>query len=273
MPELPEVETIKRDLKKATLGLYIEEIFVYDLRVIKELSEKEFIRRLKGRRILKIERRAKALIIFFDQGLHLVVQLKMTGQLIIHAEQLLPPSPDTKVTFRLSNNTYLNYNDQRTFGWLIVTEDLREVPYLHTAGPEPLNEVFNFHWLKKGLRGRKAPIKNLLMNQNFLAGIGNIYASEILFSAHINPRKKANRLTHKEILSLQKSTQEVLENAVKHRGTSMRNYRDSRGHKGNFMSHIKVYGREDEQCLICSETIKRIVQSGRSTFFCRRCQS
>ncbi len=273
MPELPEVETIKRDLEKKILGLTIEKIFVYDGRVIPHKSDKSFITGLEGKTIAQIVRRAKALIIHFVQGDYLVVHLKMTGQLI-YGNNLKKNEnlKETKVVFRLSNGQHLNYNDQRLFGRLMWVKNLDEVSYLTLVGPEPLNGTFTTSWLTQHLKPRAVPIKVLLMDQHFVAGIGNIYASEILFDARIHPEKLAKRLTGKEVVCLHSSTQNVLKEAIKCRGTSMRNYRDASGEKGEFKNRIKVYGRENELCGVCQQSIKKIVQAGRSTFFCKECQ-
>lgn len=274
MPELPEVETIKRDLEEKLIGLRINDVDVYDDRVIKDVSQRTFISKLKNRTFKSIFRRGKAIIIMFDNGQYLVIQVKMTGFLIYHSQNLKTSqnSKETKVVFQLSNGRYLNYNDQRLFGWLILTDDLSTLPYIKTLGPEPFDESLDVDWYKNKLQSRKMPIKPLLMNQAFLAGIGNIYASEILFRAQINPKKASRRLTSREIKSLHQATVETLKEAIAFRGTSMRNYRDSKGKKGKFMERIRVYGRENKGCINCGTSIKRIVQSGRSTYFCKRCQ-
>lgn len=269
MPELPEVETITRDLQTAINGLIVKDIEVFDSRVIKDLTPKVFRAKLTNQKIQDIQRRAKAIIISFESGVHMVVQVRMTGQLIYGQQEILK---ETKVRFQLCNGEYLNYNDQRLFGWLIFAKDLKQVSYLTSVGPEPLLDEFNPHWLKKSLKKRVSPIKPLLMNQDFVAGIGNIYASEILFKAAVRPTRKANRLKNKEIESLYKATVDILTKAIEHRGCSMRNYRDSFGKKGSFMNYIKVYAREGDSCMICKNPIKKIVQAGRSTFYCQRCQ-
>lgn len=273
MPELPEVETIKRDLAKTILGKRIEETVIFDKRVIKDLSNRNFIQQIKGCEFKDIWRRGKAIVIAFDQQKYLVVQVKMTGQLIYQPQWNQESRlKETKVAFRLSNGHYLLYNDQRLFGWLYLVGDLKTVPYLTTIGPEPLKDEFTTQWLYNALKKRKTPIKTLLMNQNFLAGIGNIYASEILFRAGIHPQKVSLKLNKKEIDALHLSIKDILEEAIRYRGTSIRNYRDVEGKKGKFMNRIRVYGREKESCYVCKEPIHRIVQCGRSTFFCKHCQ-
>ncbi len=276
MPELPEVETIKRDLKKCLVGQTIEKICVYDQRVIKNLKVEEFIKRLQGLKISQINRAGKAIIIEFnpfaaEAGLrpeYLVIQLKMTGHFILGGE----PSKETKLTLYLLNGQHLHYNDQRIFGRWTLVHDLAQVPYLKKLGLEPLNGHFSLERLKDNLKKKKVPIKTLLMNQEFIAGIGNIYASEILFASRIHPERKALRLKQDEMDLLYQTIIDILKEAVRLRGTSMRNYRDLSGQKGNYHNRMKVYDKEDQACLQCGRAIERIVQNGRSTFFCRRCQ-
>lgn len=277
MPELPEVETIKRDLEKLVLGLKITQVTIHDGRVVQNQIKGKFEDQLKGLTIIKIYRRAKALVIQFDRRRYLVVHLKMTGQMI-YGEDLKQTRKlkETKVVFKLSNGKTLNYNDQRLFGRLILTDDLQKVSCLNKLGPEPLEKEFASSWListvKELSRRKKTAIKVQLLDQTFIAGIGNIYASEILFDAKVNPQKRLHHLNQDELKRIHQSTVTVLNEAVKQRGTSMRNYRDSAGEKGNFMSMIKVYGRENEGCVSCKSLIQRISQAQRSTFYCAACQ-
>lgn len=273
MPELPEVETMKRDLQEHVLRKTIEAVSVYDHRVIKDIAPSAFIRRLKGRKFTAVERRGKGLILRMDNGAYLFVQVKMTGYFVYGPNlKEMNGSKETKVIFRLSNGKFLNYNDQRLFGWLILADRLEDIPYLNTIGPEPLGDEFSVDWFYGQLKNKTSPIKPLLMNQQFIAGIGNIYASEILFSAGVHPEKAAGKLTKLQVERIHRSTIKVLEESIKFRGTSMRNYRDSSGEKGRYLDRIKIYGKEHKECPACDRPIKRIVQAQRSTFFCERCQ-
>lgn len=289
MPELPEVETIKRDLERIALGKKIVDLKIYDGRVIRDRSLDRFKARLLGKTIVGISRRGKAIIIRFQEEGYLIVQLMMTGQLIYGENFMKRPSDgstlrpatfkgrrssgSTKLTFLFCDGSFLNYNDHRLFGRLTRVDELSQVKFLNTLGPEPWDAVFNFEWLQTKLKKHTMPIKSLLMNQSFVAGIGNIYASEILFRARINPRRPARSLTKGEIRVLHRMTTRVLEEAIQGRGTSMNTYRDTNGEKGIYSNRIKVYGRENERCFRCKKPIQRIVQAGRSTFFCRNCQS
>ncbi len=268
MPELPEVETIKRDLIKCLLGKTIKSVFVNDTMVVRQPDPKLFVKRLIGKTIVDIRRRGKAVIFELNNGDFLVVQLIMTGQLI-YGKKL----KTSRVIFELSDNKYLNYNDQRRFGRLSAVGDLNQIKFFQTLGIEPLSREFHYDWLYRELSKRKTPIKSLLMNQNFVAGIGNIYASEILFRCGINPKRPARTLKPKEIRLLHTTTVEVLNEAIRLRGSSVNTYRDVNGQKGRFLNRIRVYGKENEECAICKTPITRIVLSGRSTFFCKRCQS
>lgn len=271
MPELPEVETIVRDLRKQICGLTVLNIKIHDGRVIRQVSENEFCHKLTGQQIVSISRRGKAIIIGLnDARSFLVVQLMMTGQLIFSSQG--SPQRATKVSFQLSNKCYLHYNDWRTFGRLLVVSNVDEIAYFKVLGPEPLEKDFTVSWLRQKLKQRKTPIKPLLLNHTFVAGIGNIYASEILFASRIDPRRPAMSLREREILLLHRTIRQILQTAILYRGTSVNTYRDVSGQKGKFINRIKVYGREHEQCHSCTTRLVREFQSGRSTFYCPNCQ-
>jgi len=249
-------------------GKEITGVEARDGMVLGNLLPKDFAVRLTGKTITRLQRRGKAIIIELSSGGFLVVQLAMTGQLIYGG-----PMPESKVIFKLSNRKYLNYNDQRRFGRLSVFENLDQMKFLQSLGPEPLGGAFGLCWFAKALKKKAAPIKTLLMNQSFIAGIGNIYASEILFRAKINPKRPARALKPDEIKRLRRMTINVLKEAIRLRGSSVNTYRDAKGERGFFINRIKVYGRDNEKCVLCGSLIARIILSGRSTFFCRKCQA
>lgn len=267
MPELPEVETIKRDLVKKIVGQTIMGVYAKDRLVIAGGHIKKFVRGIESKEIVRVERRGKAVIIVLGGGGFLVIQLAMTGQLIYGA-----PLKESKVSFRLSGGKYLNYNDHRRLGRLTLIEDLKGMKFLSTLGPEPLSSDFNRCWLGERLKSKKAPIKSILMDQQFIAGIGNIYACEILFRSKINPLRAGRTLSDDEIGRLCRMTTDVLKEAIHRRGSSINTYRDADGKKGGFVDRIRVYGRDSEGCVCCGAPITRVVLSGRSTFFCKRCQ-
>jgi formamidopyrimidine-DNA glycosylase len=275
MPELPEVETIKSDLIKKIIHQRISSVEVLDQRVIQPLTADKFIKNLKGLSVRNISRRGKALVLTLSNHRYLVVHLRMTGQLMIAKNKSVESirTAATKVIFTLSNGKDLLYNDQRIFGRLNIVDRLDELSYFRKLGVEPLDDSFDDQWLDLQLKKRKMPIKPFLLDQHVIAGIGNIYASEILFQSKIKPTRPANRLKKEEVKLLYRSIIQVLREAIASRGTSMRNYRDGDGNKGNFMNKITVYGRANEICRHCrAQSIKKIVQAGRSTFYCSHCQ-
>lgn len=271
MPELPEVETIARDLRKSVRGQRIEKIEICDARVVRHPRPEDFVRDLAGQTLTAFSRRGKMILAaLMPSRKFLIIQLMMTGQLVYGKE--LARTSATKLIFLLSNQYRLHYNDYRLFGRLQIVDDLKKVSYLQTIGPEPLGPHFTLSWLNHELKKKTAPIKSLLMNQNFVAGIGNIYASEILFHCHIHPQRPAKSLRKGEVEGLHQATIDVLKEAVKLRGTSMNTYRDGRGRKGRFYRQIRVYGREKENCFLCKAPLQKVVLSGRSTFYCKDCQ-
>jgi len=270
MPELPEIETIRRDLLSVRRAA-IKSVKGFDTRVLGNVTFQKLNRCLRGARIKDVQRRGKALIVSFDKKPWLlVVQPMMTGQLFLAGTQ--DRGPYTKILFGLSNGKYLHYNDARTFGKISLVKTLEEVKYFRIIGPEPFSRTFSPEYIGSRLQRRKGPIKPVLLDHTFVAGIGNIYASEILFSCGIHPGRKANSLAKGEIKVLKESTIGILKEAIKHRGTSMRDYRDGKGARGRYIDRIKVYGRENKSCPRCQAPVEKIVLSGRSTFFCRHCQ-
>ncbi len=266
MPELPEVETIRRDLEKTIQGQRIISIDVKDDRVLRQPT-KDFVNRLKGQTIEAIRRRGKALVFVLSGGEFLVVQVMMTGQLVVNGQA----DKHSHIHFSL-DKTKLLYNDQRVFGQLRVVKDLKEIKHFSLLGPEPFEQGFNENYIGACLKKTSRPIKSVLLDHVFVAGIGNIYASEILFQSKINPTRAAQQIRKTEIPLLLKKTRDVLQHAIDLRGSSMRNYRDGAGQKGNFNKAIQVYARDNEPCTVCKTPIVRIVQAGRSTFYCKKCQ-
>ncbi|MEI6438526.1 MAG: bifunctional DNA-formamidopyrimidine glycosylase/DNA-(apurinic or apyrimidinic site) lyase [Candidatus Omnitrophota bacterium] len=272
MPELPEVETIRRDLDRLVKGLTIVDTQINDPRVIRQ-GAKAFMAAVRGKRIVAVGRRGKALILDLG-GSFLVVQPMMTGQLVaVPAARKFVPARDARVIFALSKKTTLVYNDQRLFGRLEVVRSLNDHAHIRKLGPEPLTKDFSVAGFVAALGKRRTPVKPLLLDNRLVAGIGNIYASESLFAAGIHPDRRACSLSEVEAKKLFEAIRAVLALAVKLRGTSMRNYRDGKGREGKFQKVIKVYGRDGKPCGRCGAEISRIVQSQRSTFFCGKCQT
>jgi formamidopyrimidine-DNA glycosylase len=267
MPELPEVETIRRDLTREIVGHTIEKVQIIDPRVLRTPPQ-DFIRRLQGMRIKQVSRRGKALIIHLSSGEYLIAQVMMTGQLVVNQAR----AKHTRLAFKLSKAAELLYNDQRVFGQLRVVSSLDEVKYFRILGPEPFSAGFNDKYIQAYLKKTGRPIKSVLLDHTFVAGVGNIYAAEILFRCKIDPQRQATKIKPREAVCLQKKTREVLKQAINARGSSMRNYLDAAGKKGSFVRLMRVYAREGRPCLVCGHGIQRIAQGGRSTFYCMKCQ-
>jgi len=265
MPELPEVETIKRDLEKIVLGKKITEVCVHNPTVIREPGVSGFKKGLEGAVIKHILRRAKLLILELSNGKSLTIHLKMTGQLVYPGG-----NKNSRVAFHLSGGEILDFNDQRLFADLRLLDDWRSLKFIQGLGPEPAD--LSLEQFKKMLAGKKTKIKPLLMDQTFISGIGNLYASEILFHAKIRPERCANELNEKEKELLFKAINDILESAIEHAGSSIDDYVRVSGEKGGYLKYHKVYGRTGEPCLTCKTIIKKINQGGRGTYFCPKCQ-
>ena len=271
MPELPEVETIRRDLIPLVSGRVIVEAWVSPNapKLVQLVPPDEFCRLLAGRRIGDIARRGKYLILNLDGGLMWVVHLRMTGRLQ-HRAAGCPEHPHLRATFRLDDGTSLCFADLRKFGMMWLVD---EWTLVHAGlGPEPLEEDFDHAAFHSVLKRRGAPIKSVLLDQTVVAGIGNIYADEALFAARISPKKPASTLSRPAADRLHAAIRDVLHTALGDRGSSFQDYVDGEGRKGGHQLKVKVFRRNGEPCLVCGAEIRRIKLGGRSTHFCPECQ-
>ena len=284
MPELPEVEIIVNDLAEKIVGKTIKEAQIFDNKVA-NVKTSMLRKSLVGEKIIGAGRRAKIIIIKLKDN-YLVIHLKMTGQLVfVSGDKIIAgghtienvgkklPNKYTRVVVEFNDKSKLYFNDQRRFGWvkIFAADELKKI--LSNLGYEPLKKDFNFLNLKKVLkRKRKSSIKQALMDQKIIAGIGNIYADESLFEAGINPLKKAGGLNDFEIKKLLNAIKAKLKLSIKYRGTTFNNYIDTAGSRGNFSKFLKVYGREGKKCKNCDSTIKKTKLGGRGTHYCPRCQ-
>lgn len=271
MPELPEVEVIKEGLRRKLGQRTIKGVDILCKGSIKRLSPLSFGKKMAGRGFKEVSRRGKFLIFSLDNGLFLVIHLKMTGQLIYC------PSSDevnkyTCLIFVLDNNFQLRFLDMRRFGIVYLVSGLEEITTLADLGPEPLEKKFTSLSLKKVLESQRRKIKIVLIDQKVIAGLGNIYVVEALYQARINPERRANELTDPEIKSLHRAIKDILKKAIYAGGTSTDAYRNAEGRKGRFQYQLQVYGRQKEPCYCCGARIFRVKISGRSTYFCPRCQ-
>ncbi len=276
MPELPEVESLRRMLEQSACGRRIVAARIREPRLRRKVAS-DFERMIARRRITAVRRRAKYLLIDLDGGITLLVHLGMSGSLTHRGQDFCDSEFDPAhdhLRFELDDGTALVYNDPRRFGLLklISTNQLGAADELKELGPEPLEEAFNTEYLFEKTRGRRVAIKNLLMDQRVVAGIGNIYACEILFGARVRPGRAAGRITRAEADQIVTSTKRILARAIDSGGTTFRNYRDSRGQPGRFATNLQVYGREGERCYVCRTPIKSKVLGQRSSFYCPACQ-
>ena len=271
MPELPEVETIVRGLRRKALGKKINRVTLLMPQILR-CSDKDFVRTIRGKKIKGINRRGKYILIELAGGWSLVIHLKMTGQLK-WTPQDQKPQKHTHVVFHLAQCPFrLHYCDIRRFGYILLlkTKCMYEVPPLRDLGPEPL-EIEESEFVEL-LRNRKGRIKSLLLNQSFLAGLGNIYADESLWRARIHPLNQADRISLLKARRLHASIQAILREAIANKGSSVDDYRDVEGRKGKHQFYLRVYGRQGEPCYHCESKIRRIVIASRSSHFCPRCQ-
>ncbi len=289
MPELPEVETISQQLAQKIVGKKIAEVEI--------LRQKNFVgdkTKIVGQKINGVRRQAKVIILDLSNKLHILIHLKMTGQLIYRKKLNakppynqkpkgntynvnLLPNKYTRVIITFEDNTYLLFNNLRAFGWVKVIADQNiENELKNFSGVNPLSNEFSVNYLKKIAEKTSRSIKVLLMDQSKIGGIGNIYASEALFCARIHPKTKSKKIAQKKekIIQLHNCIIKVLKKALKHKGSTANDdaFRDSSGKRGKMQNHLKVYAKEGEKCPKCSGKIKRIKISGRSTFFCPSCQ-
>ncbi len=269
MPELPEVETMRRGLEKYVVGHRIEDIQILVPRIF--YGEKEVV---KGAKVIGVRRRGKGLVIDLDNEYSFAVHVKMTGQFIYRSALGTDhPHQHTRVIFTLDNNAHLFYNDIRRFGWIRVvkTSEVEKLSFFQNLGPEPLESMTNTQFTTL-MKTSSKPIKILLMDQTKIAGIGNIYANEALFESKIDPARKANSLDATEAALLFASIQKVLKKGLLHGGASEVNFLNVEGKKGSFQEYTKVYRKEGKECFTCKKIIKRTTQGGRSTFYCPFCQ-
>ena len=272
MPELPEIETIRRGLGPLLVGRRVRGVLVRDVR-LREPIRRRGLLRLRGARVDAVRRRSKYLLLDTDAGLTLLVHLGMTGQIWV-CDAGRPRRPHEHVVLALDDGRELRYADTRRFGLLEVvrSDRLAGHPRLKGLGPEPLEEGVDAEILFRAGRGRAKPVKNFLMDTRAIAGVGNIYACEALHRAGIGPRRPIGRIGLPGWGRLVASLREVLNEAISAGGTTLRDFLNADGDAGYFAISLRVYDRKGKPCGRCGKPIRRIVQAGRSTFFCPRCQ-
>ena len=288
MPELPEVEVVKRSLEKKILNLIIKKIEINDGKLRYNISKQE-ISKLSGKKIFKIKRRSKFLVFEIGKSYSMLVHLGMTGKFFFIDQNkekfktsfyyILDYKKDQKynrIIFFLSNKQKLIYNDVRKFGFIKLyhSGNYNEIPHLKNLGPEPLKKNWNFKYFKNYIFNRNRSIKNILMDQKFVSGLGNIYVNEILFYSGIKPDRKVAKLKNFEIKKIIKNSKKILKTSIKLGGSTIKDFSSENGKKGVFQQFFKVYGRKERKCsnADCNKNIIRTVISNRATFFCKRCQ-
>ena len=269
MPELPEVETTKNGIAPHATGYSIEKVIVRQPK-LRWPIEKSQLNTLKGQKILRCSRRGKYLQLETEKG-NILIHLGMSGSLRI-IEQESPEKHD-HVDIVLSNGKTIRYNDPRRFGCVLVNKDGIEHPLLMKLGVEPLSEDFDDDFLFRNSRKRSIPIKAFIMNGHIVVGVGNIYAQEALFTSGIDPNRSASKVSKKRYATLTKNIRQVLRDAIKAGGSSLKDFTGADGKPGYFQQTLNVYGRKDEPCVVCERKLKQITIGQRSTVFCSVCQT
>lgn len=267
MPELPEVETIRRSLEDVR-GACITGL---------EINRTDVIRRQEyepqlvcGEIIREVNRRGKFLVLKQKSNQYLILHMGMSGRFYLIEENAELTEPHIHIVIHLDNGCKMVYQDTRRFGGIWFIRDYDK--FFERMGPEPLSRHFNSNYLARVLEGRKAPVKNLILDQHVVAGVGNIYADESLFSARIRPDRAAGTLTPGEIKRLCQAIKKVLKTSIEQRGTTFRDYRDGYNQKGGFQNYLKVYGKKNNPCPLCGNRLTVIRIGGRSSHFCEICQ-
>ncbi len=273
MPELPEVETVRKSLLPFVCQKEITAVQINYPRVLPKNDSQEFIVTLIGDSIIDITRRGKYLLFAMESKLWMIIHLRMTGRLLYYADGKTPLAKHTSAIIGFRDGSQLRFVDQRKFGtiYYVAPSELSQIAGLHTMGPEPLCKEFTVNQLQNNL-DRDIKVKGLLLDQKRLAGLGNIYADESLFRAGIHPSRLGSSLTALEVAGLYHSIQAVLTEAIALEGTTIRDYQTGWGTSGGYQHKLKVYGRRDEPCPQCQTPIAKIRIAGRSTHYCPNCQ-
>ena len=286
MPELPEVEVVKKSLESRIKNLTIKRVVINNNKLRYKIDAKE-LSKIEGLKIVSIKRRSKYLLISLENNLTILAHLGMTGKFFIFDKNKKYKTSfyytlnknDSKhdhLTLFLNKGLKVVYNDVRKFGFikLFQSQNVYDCNHLRFLGPEPLTKYFNVKYINNYFLSKKIKIKDLLMNQKFIAGLGNIYCNEILFLCKISPNRIVKKINKQELIEIVKYTKKILKKSIYQGGSSIKDFTSTEGQGGNFQQTFNVYNREKEKCKTkkCTGIIKKIVTSGRSSFFCPRCQ-
>jgi len=276
MPELPEVETVRRGLSPVMQGEKIR-LAEVNRAGLRWPFPADMAMRLSGKRVISLGRRSKYILVGLDSGETLIWHLGMSGRVLISLNDHPETQKHDHVVLNMENGARVTFNDVRRFGSmdLAETDRLQDHALLAGLGPEPLGNTFDGPYLSQRLKSRALPIKSALLDQRIVAGLGNIYVCEVLFRAGIRPQTKSAQLSAKRVAGLVPIIRDVLSEAITAGGSTLSDHRQTNGELGYFQHRFAVYGREGEPCLSkdCASSITRIVQSGRSSFYCPSCQS
>ncbi len=269
MPELPEVETVRRGIANLA-GNKVSKIFRSDKKM--RIESTLDLQSLKNAKITEISRRARYLIIHFDNQKSLIIHLGMSGKVTVKND--FEKLKHDHFALEFLDGKYLILNDARRFGFvdLVATKNLEKHKMLSKLGPEPLSQEFEFDYLKSQLHGKNMNIKTTMMDNEIVVGVGNIYINESLFDSKISPTRQASSIKDSELKKLIASIKKIIQNAIDLGGSSISDYVTASGDLGNFQNTFKVYGRDKLQCLSCKNLIQKIKQNGRSSFYCSTCQ-
>jgi formamidopyrimidine-DNA glycosylase len=272
VPELPEVETVRRAIAPVLKGARLEHVEIRDARLVRPFDPAIVARELVGERVTDVGRRGKYLIVRFDSGRALLVHLRMTGSLRHATRGALADDPHARAVIRLDNGSDVAYRDIRRFGTWELFEEGELAPYLRARlGPEPLGSL-SAAQLGRRLEGRRAPLKSALLDQRTIAGLGNIYVDEALWHSRLHPLRVAGSLDEVELSRLHRAIRRVLRRGIERQGATLRDYALPDGASGTMQNEFQAYGRGGEPCERCRTTLVRIVVGGRTTTFCPRCQ-
>jgi formamidopyrimidine-DNA glycosylase len=272
MPELPEVEVIRRGLAARLVGRRFLAVTASDKPLRQQSPLSRLKARLPGNRLRAVKRKGKYLLFILEDGSTLLVHLGMTGRLMVGKPADLAALPHVHLKIVLENGLELVFQDVRRFGQVLLFPPGVPLKPLEQVGRDPFSRSVTATWLAAEAKGRTRPLKNFLLDGRILAGLGNIYACEILFAAGLHPETPAGHLSLKEWERVLKETRRILAKAIRRGGTTVNDYLNSYGETGLFQLELMVYGRGGEPCRVCGVPIRRLVQAGRSTFFCPACQ-
>mgnify|MGYP001391937940 CR=1 FL=1 len=272
MPELPEVETVRRSIAGRVTGERFKGAHVFFAGCVEGIPAEELGRRLSGKRVEGVQRIGKYLVLLVEGGERLAVHLRMTGQLRLASSSDPGAGPYTRLIFEFESGLALRFDDMRKFGRVIWFPSEASLSERLKVGVDPLSAEFTPERFQALLAGRRRPIKSLLLDQELIGGVGNIYADESLFAAGVAPWREAGSLAPQEVEALWRALRETLREGIAHKGTTLRDYVDGDGRPGAFGERLRAYGREGRPCLHCGEPVRRVKIAGRSSFHCPRCQ-